>query len=179
MPKKPPSTRPKRAPTGDYEVGNCRPPVHGQFKPGQSGNRKGRPSTPKTLKNAVERDLDRKVFVTEAGRKRAFRMRELVSRQVVNAACRGDAKAIRLIRDLEGSRATGPATVAPPGDVSAPPLDRTDIEIIASFAALIRSGAALPYVDECPEAASLDEREDVEGSGAEASRASADTAEEI
>jgi hypothetical protein len=32
----------KKHPTGDYEVGYCRPPVHTQYEKGKSGNPKGR-----------------------------------------------------------------------------------------------------------------------------------------
>lgn len=41
--RRPPGPRPPRRPTGDYRTGYCRPPAEHQFKPGQSGNRKGRP----------------------------------------------------------------------------------------------------------------------------------------
>ena len=35
---------------GDYEVGYGKPPKHSRFKPGQSGNPKGRPRVPATSK---------------------------------------------------------------------------------------------------------------------------------
>ncbi len=52
--------KPKRKPTGDYEVGFARPPASSQFEKGQSGNRKGRPRKKKD--NALDKEEFRKVF---------------------------------------------------------------------------------------------------------------------
>lgn len=127
----------------DYEVGYGRPPRASRFKPGQSGNPKGRPRKPRTLMEAVERELDRTAVVREGGREKRLTKREVVSRQLVDASCRGQLGATRLLRDFGGG-----ATIerGPPSDpVLTPvhPIDATDRQIITSFAAMIRAGVQI------------------------------------
>ncbi len=50
----------------DYEVGYGRPPISHQFKPGQSGNPKGRPKNPKTIKEALRKTLATEIGVKDA-----------------------------------------------------------------------------------------------------------------
>jgi uncharacterized protein DUF5681 len=53
----------------DDKVGYGRPPRHTQFKPGQSGNPKGRPPMAVSLKRAVEAQLAKSLEITEQGRR--------------------------------------------------------------------------------------------------------------
>lgn len=50
----------------DYEVGYARPPKTHQFKAGQSGNPKGRPKDPKTIKEALKKTLASKLTTRNA-----------------------------------------------------------------------------------------------------------------
>ena len=50
----------------DYEVGYARPPKAHQFKAGQSGNPKGRPKDPKTIKEALKKTLASKLTTRNA-----------------------------------------------------------------------------------------------------------------
>jgi hypothetical protein len=50
---------------GTHAVGYKRPPVDRQFKPGQSGNPKGRPKGRKNLKTIVVEALHKKVKVRD------------------------------------------------------------------------------------------------------------------
>jgi hypothetical protein len=52
--------RKKRRPSGDYEVGYGKPPKHTRFKPGQSGNPKGRPKASKDFRSLLHRALFKK-----------------------------------------------------------------------------------------------------------------------
>ena len=42
----------------DYEVGYGKPPQHTRFKPGQSGNARGRPRKSKELNKLIQAELD-------------------------------------------------------------------------------------------------------------------------
>ena len=55
----------KKRPTGDYEVGYCRPPVHSRFKDGESGNEKGRPKGRRNVKKELEEIVNKKFKVRE------------------------------------------------------------------------------------------------------------------
>jgi len=44
-------------PDHDYEVGYGRPPVHARFRPGQSGNPKGRPKGSRNKRTAMAEQI--------------------------------------------------------------------------------------------------------------------------
>jgi hypothetical protein len=90
----------------DYEVGYKRPPRKSQFRPGQSGNPKGRPKGSKNFATALNQELNNRVLITETGQQRRFSKREVVAKQLVNKAVSGDLKAIPVLlnqtREFEG-----------------------------------------------------------------------------
>ena len=80
----------------DYEVGYGRPPRHGMFKPGRSGNPRGRPraqAQPLDLGRMLADILASQVAVTENGQKRYFSRLEFLLLRLVNAAAQGDSRA--------------------------------------------------------------------------------------
>ena len=77
----------------NYEVGYGRPPQGAQFKPGQSGNPKGRPKGAKNLVTLFREELDRPVPVTQNGRTRMMSKARVAVIQQVDKAAKGDAKA--------------------------------------------------------------------------------------
>ncbi len=83
-----------------YEVGYGRPPKQTQFKPGASGNPKGRPKKRKTVGAIIEETLARRVNIEENGRLRKVSAEEIIIRRLVNAAAKGDLKAVQLVSRL-------------------------------------------------------------------------------
>ena len=59
----------------DYRVGNKRPPRHTQFKPGVSGNPKGRRKGSVNLRTRVQRRLRKTVVVTRMDGRRGWSSR--------------------------------------------------------------------------------------------------------
>lgn len=85
----------------DYEVGDKRPPKHSQFKPGVSGNPRGRPKGSVNLRSRVTQQLRQSVTVTRNGRSVKMRKGDLIALQIVDAAAKGDLKAAMLAVRLD------------------------------------------------------------------------------
>jgi hypothetical protein len=83
-----------------HEVGFAKPPKSTQFKPGQSGNPKGRPKGSRNFGLMMAEAFDQQVEVTENGRRRKRSKGEVAVLQVVNKAAAGDLKAFAASTDL-------------------------------------------------------------------------------
>src|SRR4029450_5437031 len=79
---------------GMYQVGYCRPPLHSRFKPGQSGNPKGRPRQSRNLRTIVKQVLSEDMQIREGGRLRRMSAMEALVRTIRARAFKGDPKAI-------------------------------------------------------------------------------------
>ena len=74
------------------------PPKAHQFKPGQSGNPKGRPRKSESLKAGLREALDAELEVLEGGCPVRMTYRDALAKQVVRKAVQtGDPKLIRLL----------------------------------------------------------------------------------
>jgi len=95
----------------DDKVGYKKPPKHSRFKPGKSGNPKGRPKGSKNLSTILEQCLAQKVQVVEKGRKKDITMQDFIVRKMLNDAAAGDAAArrdvLRLMADLKDPPESG------------------------------------------------------------------------
>lgn len=91
------------ATSGDYEVGYCKPPKHGQFKPGQSGNPRGRPKGSKNFKTDLLEVLKMPVQVGENGRKRKISSQRAGLLRLREKALAGDARALDKLLELARS----------------------------------------------------------------------------
>ena len=60
----------KEKKTGDYAVGYGKPPQHGQFRKGRSGNPKGRPKKSKNMSTIMKELMESPVTIRQNGRQR-------------------------------------------------------------------------------------------------------------
>lgn len=84
----------------DYAVGYGKPPVSSRFKPGQSGNPKGRPKASKGL-NTIVRDIITQIVAvrTAHGEKRISRI-EAALHKTVELAMKGNPRALAQLLKL-------------------------------------------------------------------------------
>jgi len=95
-------TSPSEAAATDagHSVGYGRPPKHSRFRPGQSGNPRGRPRGAKSVPDIVRKILAQKVTITENGRTRRVPRLEAILLRAAGEASRGEPRALRLLLQL-------------------------------------------------------------------------------
>jgi Family of unknown function (DUF5681) len=74
-----------------------RPPRKGWFKPGQSGNRRGRPKGSKNIRTYVNEHLNKKIPIIESGKTREVPRAEAIAIQLVNQAAKGEPKGLAAV----------------------------------------------------------------------------------
>lgn len=89
----------RKAPARDSEVGYCRPPKQHQFKPGQSGNPKGRPKGAKNEATILREILEHKISLQEGGRLRKISVRQAILLKMADGALKGDTKKAAFVLD--------------------------------------------------------------------------------
>lgn len=113
----------------DERVGYGRPPRATRFRPGQSGNPRGRPKGAHNTGTIVKDVLARKVSLNGAGGRRQVAVKEAIVLRMAEAALKGDLKAAAAVLALD-------ARHAPPSEVTGPVAsDRDDEALIANFLA--------------------------------------------
>jgi hypothetical protein len=120
----------REPPSPAATVGYCRPPVHTQFRAGQSGNPAGRPRGSPNFKTEMREALATEVEVVIDGRPQRISKFRVVLEKLMSSASKGDFKAAALIVDLA-------QTVD--NDASPATTDQTDLtlddrEILARYA---------------------------------------------
>lgn len=81
----------------NYEVGYKKPPKSTQFKPGRSGNPKGRPKGTRNLSTDLKEELDSKILATEDGHQRKISKQQALIKTLANKALQGDIRALNSI----------------------------------------------------------------------------------
>ena len=108
------------------EAGYGRPPRAHQFKPGQSGNPKGRPQGSKNEATILHNLLNRKIQMRQDGKLRMISILEAMLMKFADEALKGNPKAAAF---LLNRYAPMESTGADPADI-----DRDDAQILESFA---------------------------------------------
>ena len=83
-----------------YEVGKGKPPKKHQFKPGQSGNPKGRPTGSKNVHQILTKILGEKITITDAGKKMVVDKLEGAIRVMVNKSFDGSPASLKLLLEV-------------------------------------------------------------------------------
>lgn len=138
----------------DYEVGYRKPPKSGQFKPGQSGNPRGRKKREPTIIDRLKKELNRKVPISEHGRKRSVPKFDLMLMSVTNSAAKGDLKALGMIIALLSSQA---AETTP--ELNTDVMSPEDIALLESYLRGMDMGEPLAGPDDGTDPSSEDNGE--------------------
>ena len=93
----------KKQPTGDYDVGYGKTPKHTRWKPGQSGNRRGRPKRKFTtdLGEAGEEALAQRVTVPFNGKLKPMTLAQHTMHKAAVASASGDDSARRFMHRVQ------------------------------------------------------------------------------
>ena len=114
-----------------YTVGYGRPPVHSRFKPGRSGNPKGKEKGSKGLKAVVATVFNEKISVrTPRGVRKVTKIEALVQK-LMNEALTGDGKAVQQIVRL--AKDAGLADVAEAIEAATHQLAAEDQQILDRY----------------------------------------------
>ncbi len=95
-----PDTSPGDGRKTDYRVGYKRPPVHTRFKPGQSGNPKGRPAGRPNHKTTIDRVMNEKVSVREGEKTRHMTKFEAMLQAQTVKGMKGDARSTGVVINM-------------------------------------------------------------------------------
>ncbi len=87
-------------PKGPYQVGYGKPPKGTQFKPGQTGNPKGKPRGAKNLKTELLEELQEVIPVKEGGVRRKVSKQRAMLKSLTAKAVQGDPRAASILINL-------------------------------------------------------------------------------
>jgi Family of unknown function (DUF5681) len=113
-----------------YEVGYRKPPRAHQFKPGESGNPRGRPKNTKNEATILRNLLNRRVEAREGGKARKITILEAILLRFAEEALKGNTKTAAFLLDRYANR---PTTEAETDELS--PSDR---EVLDHFVERIK-----------------------------------------
>jgi Family of unknown function (DUF5681) len=90
------------APKADYQVGYQRPPLHTRFKPGQSGNKNGRPKGRPNHRTTLNRVMNEKVTLREGEKTRRVTKFEAMLQAQASKGMKGDTRSAGIVINLMG-----------------------------------------------------------------------------
>ena len=126
--------------SNSYAIGYRQPPRHTQFKPGQSGNPRGRPKNPTAFDELVEMELGQIVTVREGDQARRLSKLSVIVKQFVKKAMEGEDRALRTLLTLQSSAKAEKQKSTATGDVDheTAPLTETEKAILAEYESQLR-----------------------------------------
>jgi len=125
----------------DTKVGYGRPPIHSQFKPGQSGNPKGRPKGSRSLASVVRAAMTERVTIVQNGKRKSVSKLDAAMMQAANQAAGGEHRAMRLVVDLLRGFETAEAPRGLDNPKTAAELKAADTIILEATARMLKSTA--------------------------------------
>jgi hypothetical protein len=87
-------------PTKTYDVGFGRPPRHTRFKPGQSGNPKGKPKKAISLGDDIQNELAERIPIREGDRNLKVSKQRALVKALLARSLKGDTRAAGLLLQL-------------------------------------------------------------------------------
>lgn len=103
----------------EFDVGYGKPPKHSQFKPGQSGNPKGRPKGAKSPFTLLQDELQKKVLIKEKGRLKSVTNLHAIMKRVIADTLGGKPSQTKLLFTLLHLFEAQFATESEPHELSA------------------------------------------------------------
>src|SRR5260221_1859561 len=100
-----------------FAVGYGRPPVHSRFKPGKSGNSKGRAKQSRNMRTIVQQVLNEDMQIREGGRLRRMSAMEALVRTTLTRSFKGDPKALVSLIVIMKQSGYGPDRDEPAADL--------------------------------------------------------------
>jgi hypothetical protein len=82
---------------GNYSVGYKKPPIDTRFKPGQSGNAKGRPRKHPTIADITAKELQRRVVASIDGKVEKVPALRAVVMKLISKGLNGDVRAMNML----------------------------------------------------------------------------------
>jgi hypothetical protein len=120
-----------------YKVGYGKPPKAKQFKPGRSGNPKGRPKGCRNLATDLAAELGEQITVREEGRSRRISKQRALIKSLMARALQGDVRATAAMLALYARVITEPV------DDSDDEIEADELQILRRFAPrLLKSARA-------------------------------------
>jgi hypothetical protein len=107
----------------DDDVGYGKPPRSHQFKPGRSGNPRGRPKGVKNEETILRELLHHKVVLNERGKSRKIILLEAILRKVAEDCLRGNVKSVAFLLNRYYAASAGPNIDSEIGEVDKAVLD--------------------------------------------------------
>lgn len=136
------------------------PPKSTQYRPGESGNKKGRPKGSKNLSTLIMEAAHEPVIVTVNGKKRRISKVHATAMQLANKAAGGDQPAINKLFDLIDDIETRAAAARP----SQFPISEPDLEVLRAAYARMKQCEPRDQEDRKNTEEPMNEQEDSSGS---------------